>query len=66
MFERLAKLGAPDWFSLSDRDLAACLYRRAFLDEGGRQTDAQAQIARALGSRRPSAADERGARCEPR
>jgi len=48
VFERLAKLGAPDWFSLSDRDLAACLYRRAFLDEGGRQTDAQAQIARAL------------------
>jgi LPPG:FO 2-phospho-L-lactate transferase len=48
-FERLAKLGAPDWFSLSDRDLAACLYRRSFLDEGGRQTDAQAQIARRLG-----------------
>jgi LPPG:FO 2-phospho-L-lactate transferase len=49
VFERLSKLGAPDWFSLSDRDLAACLYRRQFLDEGGRQTDAQAQIARALG-----------------
>ena len=49
VFERLAKLGAPDWFSLSDRDLAACLYRRTFLDEGGRLTDAQAQIARALG-----------------
>jgi LPPG:FO 2-phospho-L-lactate transferase len=48
-FERLAKLGAPDWLSLSDRDLAACLYRRTFLDEGGRLTDAQAQIARALG-----------------
>ncbi len=48
-FERLAKLGAPDWFSLSDRDLAACLYRRTFLDDGGRQTDAQAQIARGLG-----------------
>ena len=49
VFERLAQLGAPDWFSLSDRDLAACLYRRQFLDEGGRQTDAQAQIARGLG-----------------
>jgi LPPG:FO 2-phospho-L-lactate transferase len=49
VFERLVRLGAPDWFSLSDRDLAACLYRRQFLDEGGRQTDAQAQIARALG-----------------
>jgi LPPG:FO 2-phospho-L-lactate transferase len=49
VFERLARLGAPDWFGLSDRDLAACLYRRQFLEEGGRQTDAQAQIARALG-----------------
>jgi LPPG:FO 2-phospho-L-lactate transferase len=49
VFERLARLGAPDWFGLSDRDLAACLYRRQFLDEGGRQTDAQVQIARALG-----------------
>jgi LPPG:FO 2-phospho-L-lactate transferase len=49
VFERLARLGAPDWFRLSDRDLAACLYRREFLDAGGRQTDAQAQIAAALG-----------------
>jgi LPPG:FO 2-phospho-L-lactate transferase len=48
-FERLAALGAPDWFRLSDRDLAACLYRRFFLEEGGRLTHAQAQIARALG-----------------
>jgi LPPG:FO 2-phospho-L-lactate transferase len=49
VFERLAKLGAPDWFRLSDRDLAACLYRRQFMEAGGRQTDAQGQIARALG-----------------
>ena len=49
VFERLSRLGAPNWFGLSDRDLAACLYRRQFLEEGGRQTDAQAQIARALG-----------------
>jgi LPPG:FO 2-phospho-L-lactate transferase len=48
-FERLVQLGAPDWFRLSDRDLAACLYRRDFIDAGGRRTDAQAQIARALG-----------------
>jgi LPPG:FO 2-phospho-L-lactate transferase len=51
VFERLRQLGAPDWFGLSDRDLAACLYRREFLDAGGRPTDAQAQIARALGVR---------------
>ncbi|HEY5942464.1 MAG TPA: 2-phospho-L-lactate transferase [Solirubrobacterales bacterium] len=48
-FERLKRLGAPSWFGLSDRDLAACLYRRQFLDDGGRPTDAQAQIARGLG-----------------
>src|SRR4029077_13155500 len=49
VFERLQQLGAPSWFGLSDRDLAACLYRRQFIDEGGRPTDAQAQIARGLG-----------------
>lgn len=49
VFERLTKLGAPAWFGLSDRDLAGCLYRRQFLDEGGRLTDAQAQIGRGLG-----------------
>ena len=36
--ERLASLGAPDWFSLSDRDLAACLYRTHFIAEGGSLT----------------------------
>ncbi len=49
VFERLKRLGAPDWFGLSDRDLAACLYRRQFVEEGGRPTEAQAQIARGLG-----------------
>jgi LPPG:FO 2-phospho-L-lactate transferase len=47
--ERLVELGAPDWFSLSDRDLAACLYRTHFLAEGGTRTAAQSQIARGLG-----------------
>ena len=50
-FDRLVRLGAPDWFRLSDRDLATCLYRRVFVHDGGRRTDAQAQIARALGVR---------------
>jgi len=49
VFDRLTQLGAPSWFGLSDRDLAACLYRRQFLAEGGRLSDAQAQIARGLG-----------------
>ena len=47
--EQLAELGAPGWFSLSDRDLAACLYRTHFMAEGGSLTAAQAQIARGLG-----------------
>jgi LPPG:FO 2-phospho-L-lactate transferase len=51
VFERLVKLGTPDWFRLSDRDLATCLYRREFIAEGGSRTAAQAQIARALGVR---------------
>lgn len=46
---RLSRLGAPDWFSLGDRDLAACLYRTHFIAEGGTATRAQAQIAHALG-----------------
>jgi LPPG:FO 2-phospho-L-lactate transferase len=50
-FERLVQLGAPDWFRLSDRDLATCLYRTTFLAEGGTPTAAQAQISRALGVR---------------
>ena len=49
VFDRLVKLGRPDWFRLSDRDLATCLYRKEFLAEGGRRTDAQAQITRGLG-----------------
>jgi len=49
VFERLQRLGAPSWFGLSDRDLAACLYRRQFIEEGGTATAAQAQIARGLG-----------------
>ncbi len=47
--ERLAAIGAPDWFSLSDRDLAACLYRTRFIADGGTATKAQSQIALALG-----------------
>ncbi|HKH22210.1 MAG TPA: 2-phospho-L-lactate transferase CofD family protein, partial [Solirubrobacterales bacterium] len=51
VFDRLVRLGTPDWFRLSDRDLATCLYRKDFVAEGGRRTEAQAQIARALGVR---------------
>jgi LPPG:FO 2-phospho-L-lactate transferase len=51
VFERLEALGAPGWFRLSDRDLATCMYRTSFVAEGGRLTDAQGQIASALGAR---------------
>jgi LPPG:FO 2-phospho-L-lactate transferase len=51
VFERLVEMGAPDWFALSDRDLAACLYRREFLAAGGRLTAAQVHIARAVGAK---------------
>ena len=47
--ERLEQLGAPTWFSLSDRDLATCVYRTHFIAEGGTLTAAQGQVARALG-----------------
>jgi LPPG:FO 2-phospho-L-lactate transferase len=50
VLERMAEVGAPNWFSLGDRDLAACLYRREFLASGGRLTDAQLQIARGVGA----------------
>jgi LPPG:FO 2-phospho-L-lactate transferase len=49
VFDRLVRLGTPDWFRLSDRDLATCLYRKDFVAEGGTRTAAQAQIARGLG-----------------
>jgi LPPG:FO 2-phospho-L-lactate transferase len=48
-FARLVQLGAPDWFQLSDRDLATCLRRRDLLDHGARQTDVQLGIATSLG-----------------
>lgn len=50
VFERMGRFGAPDWMSLSDLDLAACLYRKEFMAEGGRQTTAQEQIARGVGA----------------
>ena len=49
--ERLVRLGAPGWFGLTDLDLATSIYRTHFLAEGGTLTDAQGQIARALGVR---------------
>ena len=47
----LRDLGVEVWFNLGDRDLAIGLERSRRLAEGGRLTDAQAQIAAALGVR---------------
>jgi LPPG:FO 2-phospho-L-lactate transferase len=47
--ERLGTLGAETWLTLTDRDLATCVYRTHFIAEGGTLTAAQGQIARALG-----------------
>ena len=50
VFERLVQLGAPDWFGLSDRDLATCLERRRRLDAGERLTAVTSGLARSLGA----------------
>lgn len=49
VFQQMARFGSPDWFGLSNLDLAACLYRKDFMDAGGRLTDAQNQIGRGHG-----------------
>jgi LPPG:FO 2-phospho-L-lactate transferase len=51
VFERLVELGAPDWFGLSDRDLATCLRRTELIAGGARHTEAQLAIASRLGAR---------------
>jgi LPPG:FO 2-phospho-L-lactate transferase len=51
VFERLVALGAPEWFGLSDRDLATCLRRHELLAAGERRTEVQRRISVALGAR---------------
>jgi LPPG:FO 2-phospho-L-lactate transferase len=51
VFDRLVELGAPDWFRLSDRDLATCLRRTELMRGGVRLTEAQSRIAASLGAR---------------
>jgi LPPG:FO 2-phospho-L-lactate transferase len=50
VFEQLVALGAPDWFSLGDRDLATCLMRTELLHEGRRLTEIARELAAALGA----------------
>jgi LPPG:FO 2-phospho-L-lactate transferase len=51
VFERLVELGAPDWFSLSNRDLATCMRRTELIAGGATHTEAQHEIASGLGVR---------------
>ncbi len=45
----LARLGAPTWFQLGDRDLGTNLWRTARLREGARLTDVTAGLTASLG-----------------
>jgi LPPG:FO 2-phospho-L-lactate transferase len=48
-FEQLVQLGAPDWFTLGDSDLATCLLRTELLHEGRRLTEIARYLAEAFG-----------------
>jgi LPPG:FO 2-phospho-L-lactate transferase len=48
VMDGLRELGVEVWFNLGDRDLAVGLERRRRLEEGGRLTEALAELARAL------------------
>ena len=50
-FEQLVKLGAADWFTLGDQDLATCLLRTELLHEGERLTDIARAVAAGFGVR---------------
>lgn len=49
VMDALRAAGRPVWFHLGDRDLAMCLIRTAALRAGRRLTDAQAEVADAMG-----------------
>jgi LPPG:FO 2-phospho-L-lactate transferase len=51
VMDGLRELGVEVWFNLGDRDLAIGIERARRLDAGARLTEAQADIARALGVR---------------
>ena len=55
----LARLGAPTWFQLGDRDLGTNLWRTARLREGQRLTEVTAGLTRSPGGHRPTAAHDR-------
>ena len=61
----LARLGAPTWFQLGDRDLGLNLWRTARLREGRRLTDVTARAGERAGCHGAAAADDRIDRSGP-
>ena len=51
VMREVAALGAPDWFTLGDKDIALHLVRLAELRDGARPTDVAASLAARLGVR---------------
>jgi LPPG:FO 2-phospho-L-lactate transferase len=51
--ESMGRLGAPDWFSLGDRDLATHLLRTHWLNSGRSLSSATTELARRLGVASP-------------
>lgn len=49
VLDELRRLGADDWFTLGDRDIALHLLRKQLLDRGSSLSRAAAEIARRLG-----------------
>jgi LPPG:FO 2-phospho-L-lactate transferase len=49
VMDTLRAAGRPVWFHLGDRDLAMCLVRTGVLRAGGRLTEAQAEVVKAMG-----------------
>jgi LPPG:FO 2-phospho-L-lactate transferase len=50
-FAQLVELGAADWFTLGDQDLATCLMRTELLHEGERLTEIARAVAEGFGVR---------------
>jgi LPPG:FO 2-phospho-L-lactate transferase len=48
-FDQLVELGAADWFTLGDQDLATCLMRTELLHEGERLTEIARAVAEGFG-----------------
>lgn len=53
VLDQMARLGAPTWFHLGDRDLACHMIRTEMLNHGARLTETALELGRRLGVRTP-------------